>query len=212
MNEYPEAPALASSGPASQRKIRQYLDSEKFTAVAAVDLNGGNIHRSAIALAIPYRTLHDWVQARDNRLPPFGDGSLVKERRGDLATKMESLLHSLVEAMPAKIEKATLSQTAVTTGIVFDKLRIARGQGLEPDPAMELCRLLGINRSQLPPTLKLEEGEEIPDEVIALLDLRKNPDGSFEVESTKHAEKCSDREGEDTTEQRDRPSKAELAH
>ena len=55
--------------------------------------------------------------------------------------------------MPAKIEKATLSQTAVTTGIVFDKLRIARGQGLEPDPAMELCRSLGINRSTAPATL-----------------------------------------------------------
>jgi len=37
-----------------------------------------------------------------------------------------------------------------------------RGEGLEPDPAMELCRLLNINRSQLPERLELQPGEEIP--------------------------------------------------
>jgi len=43
------------------------------------------------------------------------------------------------------------------------------GQGIEPDPAAELCRLLNINRQQLPERFELEPGEVIPDEVLAQL-------------------------------------------
>jgi hypothetical protein len=52
--------------------------------------------------------------------------------------------------MPSKVAKAILSQSAVALGIAVDKVRLLHGQGLEPDPATELCKLLGINRSQLP--------------------------------------------------------------
>jgi hypothetical protein len=39
---------------------------------------------------------------------------------------MESVIHSLVESMPSKISKATLSQTAVANGILTDRVRILR--------------------------------------------------------------------------------------
>jgi hypothetical protein len=72
-------------------------------------------------------------------------------------------VHTVVEAMPGKVGKATLSQCAVTLGIGVDKLRMLRGEGLEPDPATELCKLLGINRSQLPDRLELQPGEKLPE-------------------------------------------------
>lgn len=64
--------------------------------------------------------------------------------------------------MPSKIEKGTLSQTAVAIGILTDKIRLLRAQGLDPDPDTELCRLLGKHPSQLPERLELKPGDKIP--------------------------------------------------
>ncbi len=153
----------------NQRKgYRDYSVEEKFIALAAVDLNGGNIYRTARAIEIPYATLHGWVEERKSGSIKLSN--FEREKRGDLATKLESLIHDLVEAMPGKVGKATLSQCAVTLGIAVDKTRILRGEGLEPDPAMELCRLLGINRNQIPTSLELPPGRELPPELLAQLD------------------------------------------
>jgi hypothetical protein len=77
--------------------------------------------------------------------------------------RWRALFTTVLSQCPVKIEKATLSQTAVTVGVLTDKIRILRGQGLDPDPANELCRLLGIHRDQLPERLELESGEQLPE-------------------------------------------------
>lgn len=145
-----------------KRPKRRYSEADKYIALAAVDLNASNVYRTSIALDVPYATLAGWVEdRRAGRL----QGAVIqglKETRGGLAEKLESLAHTIVEAMPTKVGKATLSQCAVTVGIAVDKVRILRGQGLDPDPAAELCRLLGINRKQLPERLELLPGEELP--------------------------------------------------
>lgn len=46
----------------------------------------------------------------------------------------------------------------------------------------ELCRLLNINRAQLPERLELEPGEEVPEE-FAILEARPNAAGQYEVEN-----------------------------
>jgi transposase-like protein len=158
---------------------RQYSDEERNIALATVDLCAGNVHRASIAAGIPATTLYDWVHERTKRKQDFSEGR--REKRGDLSAKMESVVHSLVESMPAKIGKATLSQTAVATGILTDKIRILRGQGLEPDPAMELCRLLGINRSQLPDRLELLPGDVIPPGFASIIDIVPEAESSSEL-------------------------------
>ena len=55
--------------------------------------------------------------------------------------------------------------------------------GLYPDTAAELCRLLNINRSQLPPTLELGPGEEIPKEFAHILETKPNAEGHYEVDN-----------------------------
>jgi transposase-like protein len=164
---------------------RQYSDEDKATALTALDANGGNVKRTATQLEIPHKTLDDWAKGR-NQNPAVAD--LRTRKRGSLADKFENLAHLIVDAMPAKIGKATLSQCAVSSGIATDKAIRLRGEGLYPDPAAELCSLLKINRSQLPPTLQLEPGDEIPegfDPIINTVQSPDNPD-SFEPEPVKH--------------------------
>ena len=161
-----------------KRVIRQYTDEDRYIALAAVDLNGGNVYRTAVALNIPAKTLDDWVKARikrmETRAEEFAKGR--NEKRGDLAAKLEDVAHTIVEAMPSKVAKATLSQSAVAVGIAIDKVRVLRSQGLEPDPEAELCRILGIHRSQLPDRLQLEPGDELPEGFHAIIDVIPEPE------------------------------------
>lgn len=169
-----------------QRRKAVYSDEDKFVALAAVDLNGGNVYRTAVAIGIPASTLKGWVESRRLRQEQFAE--LRKEKRGDLAAKVEALAHSALEAAadPAKVAKATFLQLTTGSAILLDKLRILRGQGLDPDPAAELCRLLNINRSQLPDRLELQPGEEIPPEFAGpIIETQPHPSipNSFEPES-----------------------------
>jgi len=145
----------------SKRQVTQYSDEDKEIALATVDLCAGNVFRAALACNIPRKTLEGWVKSRDEELD-LNLAARLDKRRGDLATKMEYILHSALDSMLAKLPKATFSQTAVGIGILTDKIRLLRGQGLEPDPATELCKLLGINRTELPERLELGPGEELP--------------------------------------------------
>lgn len=145
------------------RTKRSYSDDDKYIALAAVKLNGGNVYRTAIALDIPCATLQDWVEKYDKHELSFSQNPISRERRGSLAAKLEDKVHSLVESIDDRvIKKATLSQRFVGIGIGIDKLRLLLGQGLEPDPATELCKLLQCNRSELPDRLQLQPGEELP--------------------------------------------------
>jgi transposase-like protein len=165
---------------------KNYSDEDKYTALAALDINGGNVYRTAIAYDLPYSTLYSWAKEREAR--GGGPSKLEKEKRGNLASKLEDKIHSVVESItPEVIRRATLSQRGVFVGIGVDKLKVLLGQGIDPDPAAELCRLLNLNRSQLPPVLELAPGEEIPEgfgPVINTVPNLNNPN-SYGVEPVK---------------------------
>jgi transposase-like protein len=149
---------------------RDYSPEDKYTALAALDINGGNVYRTAIAYDIPYSTLRAWAQEREAR--GAGPSKLEKERRGSLAAKIEDKLHLTVESItPEVVQRATLSQRGVFIGILTDKLRTLRGEELEPDPAVVLCQILGITREQLPDSLQLEPGEEMPQVFLDLIEV-----------------------------------------
>ena len=158
-----------------------YSDEARYIALAAVDLNGGNVYRTAVAIGIPASTLREWNEARHARAAEFAEGR--KEKRGNLRDKIESTVHSIVEGItPEKIAKATLSQSFVAIGIGWDKIYGGQDQEID-DPAAELCRLLNINRAQLPEKLELLPGEEIPEGFGPIFETKRDRDGAFEVES-----------------------------
>lgn len=147
---------LPKLGTVSANGERQYSDQDKYIALAAVDLNGGNVYRTAIALGLPASTLRDWDNARKAKPEEFT--APVQEKRGDLAAKLEDKLHSVVESItPDVIEKATLSQRGVFIGIAADKIPTMRAKALHPDFESELCALIGVNRQQLPDHIDLNQ-------------------------------------------------------
>lgn len=187
MSDEPESNAQASAtaeptSANSSRPKRDYSDEDKYTALAALDINGGNVYRTAIAFGLPESTLRTWRDERAAR--GGGPSNLEKERRGSLAAKLEDKVHSVIESITDKvIEKATLAQRGVFVGIGLDHLsKIRRTQ--ETDPGVELARMLGGTAKQLPPSLQLAPGESIPDglgPVIETVPRADNPN-SYEVE------------------------------
>lgn len=149
---------------------KNYSAEDKFTVLAAYDIMGANIYRVAIAYGVPYSTLYGWVKEREAR--GGGPSKLEREKRGSLAAKLEDKVHSVVESItPEVIGKASLAQRGVFIGIGLDKLRILRSEELEPDPAVVLCQILGITREQLPDSLRLEPGEEVPEDFLSLIEV-----------------------------------------
>jgi transposase-like protein len=192
---YSQAVAVVDQDLDNQKKVyKDYSAEDKYTALAALDINGGNIYRTAIAYDLPYSTLYGWAKEREAR--GGGPSKLEKEKRGNLASKLEDKIHSVVESItPAVIRKATLSQRGVFIGIGVDKLKMLLGQGIDPDPAAELCRLLNLNRAQLPPALQLEPGEEIPEafgQIINTVPSASKPN-SFEPEKPESDDNAKDK-------------------
>lgn len=103
---------------------RDYSDSERATALAALDANGGNVAATARTLQIPRSTLQEWANGRVNSEVT----ELRQEKKRDLAERLEDIAHELVDALPDKIGRANLQQTATTLGIVIDKMQLLKGE------------------------------------------------------------------------------------
>jgi hypothetical protein len=149
------APAQTPKKKRGNQHKPEYTDEFKALALETLDLCEGNVKAAAIAMHMPRKTLEGWRDADPERLAALVP--IRTEKRGELATKIETVIHQLVESMPAKIQNATLSQTSVALGILTDKVVKLRGHGLHPDFESELCSMLGINRQQLPERLDLNE-------------------------------------------------------
>lgn len=99
---------------------RKYTDEERAAALAALDANAGNVARTAEQLGIPASTLQYWQEM--DALP-----KLREQKKVQLADRLEEIAYQLVEALPGKIKKANLLQTATTLGITIDKMQLLRG-------------------------------------------------------------------------------------
>ena len=103
---------------------RRYSDEERASALAALAANAGNIKRTADLLGIPQTTLRHWSDGdRHPESAQMGD-----QKKGELADKLETVAHKLVDAMPKKIAKAPLNQVAVSMGIAIEKMRLLRNE------------------------------------------------------------------------------------
>ncbi len=103
---------------------RQYTDEERSNALAALAANGGNIKQTAAQLNIPRKTLENW--SRGKLHPDVADNG--HKKRGPMADALEEVAWKLIDAIPPKIRKAPLNQTAVALGISIEKMRLLREQ------------------------------------------------------------------------------------
>lgn len=107
-------------------KPRQWTDTEKVEALLQLDLNGGNVYRTAKEFeGLPYDTLLAWSK---------GKGLNDDIRRAhackqiDLHDTLEDLARLIVGMLPEKLETATGKDAGIVLGIVVDKMQILRGQ------------------------------------------------------------------------------------
>jgi hypothetical protein len=116
-----DKPKLSRTG----RKKRQYSDSQKAEYLAALDLNGGNVNGTAKQLGIPSKTLENWSLGK-NQHPDVAN--MGGEKKEQLVDRMDKIVHQLLDVIPDKIPEANLTQLSTAYGIMYDKIRLERGQ------------------------------------------------------------------------------------
>jgi transposase-like protein len=112
---------------AAKKKRRAYSDDDKANALAALAANGGNVAKTARQLKLPRVTLLRWSAGQVH--PEVSN--LGHQKRKALDRKLEDLAHRLVDALPGKIDRATLAQAAVALGIAIEKMRLLREQATD---------------------------------------------------------------------------------
>ena len=110
---------------------RQYSDADKAAALTSLDLNEGNVYRTAKQLAIPNKTLEEWASGR--RISPEV-AQFRQHKKAELRARLESVLDRLLQgmeapgALEAKLDKASLRDVATSVGILIDKIQLLKGE------------------------------------------------------------------------------------
>ncbi len=111
--------------PGRHYQKRQYSEDDKATALACLCANRGNQKKTARQCQIPRATLQKWIQGKG---VSAGAAAKVAHKKGELADKLEALAHRLLDAMPDKIEAASLQSLTVALDVAIDKMRLLRGE------------------------------------------------------------------------------------
>src|SRR5690606_27817685 len=105
---------------------QRYSDRDKAAALAALDLNEGNVWRTAKELGIPRSTLQSWANQHGiNADVP----ELRQQKKGDLAEKFEQIANAYADRLlePEVIKEASPNAAIVVAGTATDKMRVLRG-------------------------------------------------------------------------------------
>lgn len=104
---------------------RAYTEEDKASALVALDANRGNVYRTALQLGVPRATLQEWRDGRGTNAEVTTSRQLKK---GELSERFESVIHSLLDAVPKKIAGASLKDLAWTLGVFTDKMLALDGE------------------------------------------------------------------------------------
>ncbi|HYH63586.1 MAG TPA: transposase [Urbifossiella sp.] len=110
--------------PARRKPRRRYSDDERASALAALAANGGKVKPTAKQLGIAETTLRQWAEG--HRHPEAAQMSALK--KGPLADRLEEIAWQLADALPGKVETASLQQTATSLAIAIDKMQLLRNK------------------------------------------------------------------------------------
>jgi hypothetical protein len=105
---------------------RQYSDEDKAAALATLDMNGGNLSKTAKKFGIAISTLQSW---RDGRGTNTSVTNMRNVKKGELADKLEQVAHAYTDHLlsPVTINDTGAKDAAVTVGTAIDKMRLLRG-------------------------------------------------------------------------------------
>ena len=103
---------------------RQYSDSDKAAALAALDANDGNVNRTAKQVRVPRKTLAMWAS---NRHLSADVADIRQEKRKELSERLEDLAHTLVDILPDKLPAASVRDLAGALIVAVDKMQLLKG-------------------------------------------------------------------------------------
>lgn len=106
-------------------KKRQYSDRDKASALAALDLNEGNVSRTSKQIGIPRKTLEQWAAHRHLSADV---ADLRQEKKAELSVIIEDAVREMIGASSAKLEGANFQQLWTSIGIGIDKRQILQGE------------------------------------------------------------------------------------
>lgn len=112
--------------------MARYDDETRAEAVTVLTAAGypdrkGALTQTSNQLGIPMETLRRWFYATSNPPPP----KIVSKKKAELADRLEEVAHQLLDAMPGKIEGASLQQIATAFGIAVDKRQLLTGDATD---------------------------------------------------------------------------------
>ena len=135
----------------NKRRVRHYADRDKAAALAHLQSGAGLIRPAARELGIPYQTLRGWAGGKHLGPKVAQEFGVVRD---SLSAKLEDAANKMVDAMPEKIEGASLRDLGATLAQVIDKMRLLRE---EPTAITE-----SINRREMLERLIRRTMEEFP--------------------------------------------------
>jgi len=115
---------------------QSYTEEFKANALLMVELNNGNVTKTAKFLEMPYDTLVTWVHGK------YCNPDVLKkqrEKRAEVADLIEGhVLHAL-DFLPEKLLKANAVQLATVIAIGIDKMQLLRGKSLNQPMTDDQC-------------------------------------------------------------------------
>ena len=130
----------------------RYTDQQKAAAFALLEVNGGNLKRTARELGFPLSTIRRWRDdwEKDQNLPKIED---IAEATGDFVQDAERVRNLALQHLERQLPNATAAQLVTVVGVLDDKL--ARAKGL-------------ANRVEHEHRIALPSAEEIAETLLAL--------------------------------------------
>ncbi len=123
-----------------------YTEDEKAAALTTLAFHDGNCAKASKAVGVSHAQLRRW--AKSIKPDAINQNVALKEnvahKKETLAEKCETIIYTLLDALPSKIADSTLQQLSTSLGILIDKMLILRAE----KPTINQASLTDAERAQ----------------------------------------------------------------
>ena len=109
---------------------RVYSDDDKAGVLAILDINDGNVKRTARDTGVAEQTIRDWKKSWERVGVPVAVQATLPAALADFSDTAERIRGLMLDSLEAKVLNDELSgrDLVVGIGVLTDKLRISRGE------------------------------------------------------------------------------------